>query len=111
VWSRAKEYKKGSLDVEDDEIQKPWALAIRHDVRLCCKKGQRCCPCPLLGHMLSLRLSEVRNRASFLAPSRRQIPSDSGNNYGMPSAFTHCVQQQHAPEISQDVIRSEIIET
>jgi len=110
---RAAEYKVGSLDMEDDEIEAVGAGDQGMMFGYACNETKTLMPMPIyLAHKLARRLTEVRKQGilPWLRPDgKSQVTIEYA--YGKPKrVHTVLISTQHAPEISQDEIRREIIE-
>ena len=110
---RAAEYKAGSLDMEDDEIEAVGAGDQGMMFGYACNETKTLMPMPIyLAHKLALRLSEVRKQGilPWLRPDgKSQVTIEYA--YGKPKrVHTVLISTQHAPEVSQDEIRREIID-
>ncbi len=110
---RAAEYKVGSLDMEDDEIEAVGAGDQGMMFGFACNETATLMPMPIyLAHKLARRLTEVRKQGilPWLRPDgKSQVTIEYA--YGKPKrVHTVLISTQHSPEISQDEIRREIIE-
>ena len=110
---RAQEYKEGSLDMEDDEIEAVGAGDQGMMFGFACNETETLMPMPIYySHKLVRRMAELRKNGTlpWLRPdSKSQVTVEYA--YGQPKRIhTVLLSTQHAPEISQEEIRAALIE-
>ncbi len=110
---RAKEFKEGTLDAEDDEIEAVGAGDQGMMFGYACTETPALMPAPIYySHKLVRRLAEVRKDGTlpWLRPdAKSQVTIEYA--YGQPKRIhTVLISTQHAPDVYQDEIREALIE-
>ncbi len=110
---RAKEFKEGTLDAEDDEIEAVGAGDQGMMFGYACTETTALMPAPIYySHKLVRKLAEVRKDGSlpWLRPdAKSQVTVEY--EFGQPKRIhTVLISTQHAPDVYQDEIRDALIE-